>query len=99
MAKQLVTDIVINLAGNLATKSRQYSQSMSQFAANNQRAMNMLRMSTAAAGRGIDAMGSRYMALGAAVVGAQRSKAMPNWTAGSPASPSLPTSAGTRPRS
>ncbi|MGY3873503.1 hypothetical protein ACW5XA_09960 [Aeromonas dhakensis] len=42
---------------------------MSQFAANNQRAMNMLKMSTAAAGRGIDAMGSRYMALGAAVVG------------------------------
>lgn len=69
MTKQLVTDIVINLAGNLATKSRQYSQSMSQFAANNQRAMNMLKMSTAAAGRGIDAMGSRYMALGAAVVG------------------------------
>lgn len=69
MATQLVTDIVINLAGNLATKSRQYSQSMSQFAANNQRAMNMLKMSTAAAGRGIDAMGSRYMALGAAVVG------------------------------
>lgn len=69
MAKQLVTDIVINLAGNLATKSRQYSQSMSQFAANNQRAMNMLKMSTAAAGRGIDAMGSRYVALGAAVAG------------------------------
>ncbi|MGK4473800.1 hypothetical protein [Aeromonas molluscorum] len=69
MAKQLVTDIVINLAGNLATKSRQYSQSMSQFAANNQRAMNMLKMSTAAAGRGIDAIGSRYVALGAAVAG------------------------------
>lgn len=69
MAKQLVTDIVINLAGNLAAKSRQYSQSMSQFAANNQRAMNMLKMSTAAAGRGIDAMGSRYVALGAAVAG------------------------------
>lgn len=69
MAKQLVTDIVINLAGNLANKARQYGQSMTQFAANNQRAMNMLKMSTAAAGRGIDAMGSRYMALGAAVVG------------------------------
>lgn len=69
MAKQLVTDIVINLAGNLAAKSRQYSQSMSQFAANNQRAMNMLKMSTAAAGRGIDAMGNRYVALGAAVAG------------------------------
>ncbi|AUV10770.1 hypothetical protein C2U39_00340 [Aeromonas sp. ASNIH3] len=69
MAKQLVTDIVINLAGNLATKSRQYSQSMGQFAANNQRAMNMLKMSTAAAGRGIDNLGNRYVALGTAMVG------------------------------
>lgn len=69
MAKQLVTDIVINLAGNLATKSRQYSQSMSQFAANNQRAMNMLKMSTAAAGRGIDNLGNRYVAFGTAMVG------------------------------
>jgi hypothetical protein len=69
MAKQLVTDIVINLAGNLAAKSRQYGQSMSQFAASNQRAMNMIKMSTAAADRGIDAMGNRYVALGAAMVG------------------------------
>lgn len=69
MAKQLVTDIVINLAGNLATKSRQYSQSMSQFAANNQRAMNLTRMSIDAAGRGIDSMGSRYVALGATLAG------------------------------
>lgn len=69
MAKQLVTDIVINLAGNLAAKSRQYGQSMSQFAASNQRAMNMLKMSTAAAGRGIDSLGNRYVALGTAMVG------------------------------
>lgn len=69
MAKQLVTDIVINLAGNLAAKSRQYGQSMSQFAANNQRSMNMLKMSTAAAGRGIDSLGNRYVALGTAMVG------------------------------
>lgn len=69
MGKQLVTDIVINLAGNLATKVRQYGQSMSQFAANNQRAMNLTRMSAQAAGRGIDAVGSRYVALGAAVAG------------------------------
>ena len=53
MAKQLVTDIVINLAGNLAAKSRQYGQSMSQFAASNQRAMGLLRMSTDAASRGL----------------------------------------------
>lgn len=69
MAKQLVTDIVINLAGNLANKARQYGQSITQFAANNQRAMNMLKMSASAAGRGIDALGNRYVALGAAVVG------------------------------
>lgn len=69
MAKQLVTDIVINLAGNLAAKSRQYGQSMSQFAASNQRAMNLIQMSTAAAGRGIDSMGNRYVALGTAMVG------------------------------
>lgn len=69
MAKQLVTDIVINLAGNLANKARQFGQSMSQFAANNQRAMNMLQMSTAAAGRGIDSLGNRYVALGTAMVG------------------------------
>ena len=69
MAKQLVTDIVINLAGNLAAKSRQYGQSMNQFAASNQRAMNMLNMSTAAAGRGIDSLGNRYVALGTAMVG------------------------------
>lgn len=69
MAKQLVTDIVINLAGNLAAKSRQYGQSMSQFAASNQRAMNMVNMSSAAAGRGIDSLGNRYVALGTAMVG------------------------------
>lgn len=69
MAKQLVTDIVINLAGNLAAKSRQYGQSMNQFVASNQRAMNMLKMSTAAAGRGIDSLGNRYVALGTAMVG------------------------------
>ena len=69
MAKQLVTDIVINLAGNLAAKSRQYGQSMSQFAASNQRAMGLLRMSTDAASRGIDSLGNRYVALGTAMVG------------------------------
>ncbi|MBP7546361.1 MAG: hypothetical protein KA754_00255 [Corallincola sp.] len=69
MAKQLVTDIVINLAGNLAAKSRQYGQSMSQFAASNQRAMGLVRMSTDAASRGIDSLGNRYVALGTAMVG------------------------------
>ncbi|MDD2342294.1 MAG: phage tail tape measure protein [Tolumonas sp.] len=69
MGQQLVTDIVINLAGNLSNKARQYGQSMNQFAANNQRAMNMLKMSASVVGRGIDSIGNRYVALGAAVVG------------------------------
>ncbi|ALP39581.1 phage tail tape measure protein [Aeromonas schubertii] len=42
---------------------------MNQFAASNQRAMNMVKMSTAAAGRGIDSVGNRYVALGTALVG------------------------------
>jgi len=69
MGQKLITDIVINLAGNLASKAKQYGQGMSQFAASNQRAMNMMKMSVSAAGRGIDALGNRYVALGAAVVG------------------------------
>lgn len=69
MGQQLITDIVINLAGNLAAKAKQYGQSMSQFAANNQRAMNMMKMSMSAAGRGIDALGNRYVALAAGAAG------------------------------
>lgn len=67
MAKDLRTNIIIDLAGNLSSKARQYGQSMNQFAASNQRAMNMLKMSTVAAGRGIDSLGSRYVAFGAAL--------------------------------
>lgn len=66
MGKQLRTEIVIDLAGNLAQKAKQYSQSMHQFAASNQRAMEMMKMTTAAASRGIDTLGNRFVA-GAAV--------------------------------
>lgn len=69
MATNLKTNIIIDLGGNLASKARQYGQSMNQFAASNQRAMNMLTMSTVAAGRGIDSLGNRYVALGTAMVG------------------------------
>lgn len=69
MATNLKTNIIIDLGGNLASKARQYGQSMNQFAASNQRAMNMLNMSTVAAGRGIDSLGNRYVALGTAMVG------------------------------
>ena len=60
MANRLTTEILINLAGNLTTKARQYGANMSEFARTNQRAMNVVRATSAAAGRAIDSMGSRY---------------------------------------
>lgn len=37
---RLSTEIMINLAGNLTAKARQYGANMSQFARNHQKAMN-----------------------------------------------------------
>ncbi|GLQ73255.1 phage tail tape measure protein [Vibrio penaeicida] len=68
MAQKLETDIVLNLAGNLAAKARQYGNSMGEFAKKNQKAMTLVKTSTAAAGRGIDALGNRYVGLGVALV-------------------------------
>lgn len=66
MAQQLKTDIILNLAGNLAAKARQYGASMSDFAKKNETAMTMVRRSAAAAGRGIDTLGNRYVGVAAA---------------------------------
>ncbi|EMF7446578.1 phage tail tape measure protein [Vibrio parahaemolyticus] len=63
MARKLETDIVLNLAGNLGAKARQYGNSMSEFARKNQRAMTLVRTSTDAALRGIDSLGNRYVGL------------------------------------
>ncbi|WP_345853605.1 hypothetical protein [Shewanella algae] len=68
MAQQLKTDIILNLAGNLAAKARQYGNSMSDFAKRNEKAMTLVRRSTDAAGRGIDAIGNRYVGLAAGLV-------------------------------
>lgn len=65
MAQKLETDIVINLAGNLAAKAKRYGNSMSDFARKNQRAMTLVKTSSAAAGRGIDRLGNRYVGLAA----------------------------------
>ncbi|AWX98565.1 phage tail tape measure protein [Marinomonas primoryensis] len=65
MAQKLETDIVINLAGNLAAKAKRYGNSMSDFARKNQRAMTLVRTTSAAAGRGIDRLGNRYVGLAA----------------------------------
>ncbi|HBQ3945151.1 TPA: phage tail protein [Klebsiella pneumoniae] len=60
MANRLTTEILINLSGNLTAKARQYGANMSEFARTNQRAMNVVRATSAAAGRAIDAVGNRY---------------------------------------
>ncbi|HDS5559610.1 TPA: phage tail tape measure protein [Klebsiella michiganensis] len=60
MANRLTTEILINLAGNLTAKARQYGANMSEFARTNQRAMNVVKATSAAAGRAIDSIGSRY---------------------------------------
>ncbi|AOW83240.1 phage tail tape measure protein [Vibrio mimicus] len=66
MAQQLKTDIILNLAGNLASKAKQYGASMSDFARKNERAMTLLKTSADAAGRGIDSLGNRYVGLATA---------------------------------
>lgn len=60
MVNRLTTEILINLAGNLTAKARQYGANMSEFARTNQRAMNVVKATSAAAGRAIDAVGNRY---------------------------------------
>ncbi|CAH0286832.1 hypothetical protein SRABI106_03415 [Rahnella aquatilis] len=62
MANRLTTEILINLAGNLTAKARQYGANMSEFARTNQRAMSVVKATSAAAGRALDSMGNRYTA-------------------------------------
>ncbi|QQO82691.1 MULTISPECIES: hypothetical protein [Shewanella] len=66
MGNKLETDIVINMAGNLAAKARQYGNSMSDFARRSEKAMTLVRTATAAAARGIDTLGNRYVGIGTA---------------------------------
>ncbi|EOI6871220.1 phage tail tape measure protein [Yersinia enterocolitica] len=69
MASRLTTEILINLAGNLTAKARQYGANMSEFARRNERAMSVVKATTAAAGRGIDALGNRYTGMIAGFAG------------------------------
>ncbi|HIF6018638.1 TPA: phage tail tape measure protein [Vibrio parahaemolyticus] len=68
MAQKLETDIVLNLAGNLAAKARQFGNSMGEFARKNKKAMSLIKSSTAAAQRGIDSLGNRYVGMATAFV-------------------------------
>ncbi|EFE6139752.1 phage tail tape measure protein [Escherichia coli] len=66
---RLSTEILINLAGNLTAKARQYGANMSQFARNHQKAMNLVKATTEAATRGLDVLGNRYTAMIAGFAG------------------------------
>lgn len=65
----LSTEILINLAGNLTAKARQYGANMSEFASRNQRAMSIIKSTSEAAGRGLDSLGNRYTTLLAGFAG------------------------------
>lgn len=67
MGKKLETDIIINLAGNLANKARLYGNSMSEFAKKSNNAMTMVNRSVAVASRGIDSLGNRVVGVAAAM--------------------------------
>jgi hypothetical protein len=66
---RLSTEILINLAGNLTAKARQYGANMSQFARNHQKAMNLVKATTESATRGLDMLGNRYTAMIAGFAG------------------------------
>lgn len=68
MANRLVTDIILNLSGNLAQKGKQYSQSMTKLGSQSKAAFAVINRSAKAASQGIDRYGNR-MIVGAAAVG------------------------------
>lgn len=69
MSSKLSTEILINLTGNLTSKARQYGANMSEFARRNERAMSVVKATSAAAGRGLDALGNRYTGMIAGFAG------------------------------
>ncbi|EDH6022040.1 phage tail protein [Salmonella enterica subsp. enterica serovar Kisangani] len=78
---RLSTEIMINLAGNLTAKARQYGANMSQFARNNQKAMRLVKATTEAAGRSLDALGNRYTAMIAGLGGSVTVKGVADFDA------------------
>lgn len=59
----LKTSLVIDLAGNLQNRARQYGQSLTGMGRVGQAAMRGLQNSAVAVGRGMDRLGNRYTAL------------------------------------
>lgn len=67
MPNRLVTDLVLNLDGNLSQRARQYSQQITALGRHSERAFGMMQRSAQAASRGIDSFGNRTI-VGAGLV-------------------------------
>lgn len=78
---RLSTEIMINLAGNLTAKARQYGANMSQFARNHQKAMRLVKATTESATRGLDVLGNRYTAMIAGFGGGMTLKGLTDFDA------------------
>jgi hypothetical protein len=70
----LKASAIIDLAGNLQQQARRFQQSVQGFATSGSRSMQMLNVSASAAGRTLDQVGNRYVALatGGAVAAASK---------------------------
>ncbi len=66
----LRTSVILDLTGNLQSKSRSYSGAIDNMAKRGSRSLNVLRRSTKAMGRGLDSLGNRYTALITGAAGA-----------------------------
>ena len=61
--------LIVDLAGNLQSRARQYAQALTGLSNSGSRAFSGLRNAAASVGRGLDGMGNRYTAM---IAGAQR---------------------------
>lgn len=59
----LKTSLIIDLAGNLQSRSRQYGQSLTSMGKAGQAAMRGIRSAAVQAGQGLNALGNRYTAV------------------------------------
>ncbi len=57
----LRTSVVLSLSGNLQARAKTYTNAIDNMAKRGSRSMNMLRRSTLAMGKGLDAMSNRYV--------------------------------------
>lgn len=66
----LKTKIVVDLAGNLSRRAKQFSSGLNTLEQKGSRSMRLLNRSTTAAGRSLDFLGNRYMGFVSMITGA-----------------------------